>query len=88
MFRSEKKKYYWGDIARKHSSKETQNNVYSQSYVDELNTQIQHLENEKMVLEEKLNNFLANKANFFHNGRYDDKICAAYQDLTCMGLSS
>ena len=40
------------------------------------------------MLEEKLNNFLANKANFFHNGIYDDKIRAVYQDLMCMGLSS
>ena len=41
-----------------------------------------------MMLEEKLKDFLANKPNFFHNGRYDDKIHTVYQDLMCMGLSS
>ena len=41
-----------------------------------------------MILEEKLNDFLTNKANFFHNGRYNDKIHSVYQDLMCIGLSS
>ena len=41
-----------------------------------------------MMLEKKLKDALANKAIFFHNGRYDDKIRAVYQDLMCMGLSS
>ena len=40
------------------------------------------------MLEGKLNNLVANKTNFFHNGRYDDKIRAVYQDLMRMGLSS
>ena len=53
-----------------------------------MNTQIQYLQNEKMMLEEKLKDVLANKAIFFHNGRYDDKIRAVYQDLVCVGLSS
>ena len=83
-----KKRYYWRDIAHIHSSKETENNVYAQSYIDELNTQIQYLENEKMMLEQKLKDFLANEEIFFHNGRYNDKICTVYQDLMRMGLSS
>ena len=53
-----------------------------------LNEQIMYLQNEKLQLEERMHDFVANKVNFFHNRKYDDNICAVYQDLLCMGLST
>ena len=41
-----------------------------------------------MEKEEKMEDSLQNRVNFFHNGKYDDSITAVYQDLLCMGLST
>ena len=83
----ERKKRYWKNLAKRNASK-NDNSPFSQSYVDELNEQIMYLQNEKLQLEERMQDFVANKVNFFHNGKYDDNICTVYQDLLCMGLST
>ena len=54
--------------------------------VDKLNQQIIYLQNKKMELEEKMDDFLQ-KSQFFHNGKCDNSIRAVCQDLLCMGLS-
>ena len=41
----------------------------------------------KKKLEEKMEDFLQNQVNVFHNGKYDNNIRAVYQDLLYMGLS-
>ena len=79
-----KKNYYWKNVAHNNSTSDS----YSQSYVDELNQQIRFLQNEKLELEEKIEEFVTQKVNFFHNGIYDDNIRMVYQDLLCMGLST
>ena len=82
-----KKRDYWKNLAKKNASK-NDNSSFSQSSVDELNEQIMYLQNEKLQLEERMQDFVANKVNFFHNGKYDDNICTVYQDLLCMGVST
>ena len=81
------KRYYWKKRAKKMLQK-NDNSSFSQSYVDELNEQIMYLQNEKLQLEERMQDFVANKVNFFHNGKYDDNIRTVYQDRLCMGLST
>ena len=83
----ERNKRYWKNLAKRNAS-ENDNSSFSQSYVDELNEQIMYLQNEKLQLEERMQDFVANKVNFFHNGKYDDIIRTVYQDLFCMGLST
>ena len=82
-----KKRYYWKNLAQRIVSKNG-NSSFSQSYVDDLNEQIMYLQNEKLQLEEKMQEFVANKVNFFHNGKYGNNICTVYQDLLCMRLST
>ena len=57
-----KKIYYWKNFAKRIASK---NDNSSFSYVDDLNEQIMYLQNEKLQLEEKMQESLANKVNFF-----------------------
>ena len=65
----ERKKRYWKNLAKRNASK-NDNSPFSQSYVDELNEQIMYLQNEKLQLEERMQDFVPNKINFFHNGKY------------------
>ena len=82
-----KKRYYWKNLAKRNASK-NDNSFFSQSYADELNEQIMYLQKEKLQLEERMQDFVANKVNFFHNGKYDENIRTVYQDLLYMGLST
>ena len=80
-----KQKYYLSNKLKFNSFSKQ----YSQSYVDELNEQIVFLQNEKLMLEEQLDEFMSKKVSFFHNGKYDDCIRMLYQDLMCTaGLSA
>ena len=80
-----KQKYYLSNKLKFNSFSKQ----YSQSYVDELNEQIVFLQNEKLMLEEQLDEFMSKKVSFFRNGKYDDCIRMLYQDLMCTaGLSA
>ena len=80
-----KQKYYLSNKLKFNSFSKQ----YSQSYVDELNEQIVFLQNEKLMLEEQLDEFMSKKVSFCHNGKYDDCIRMLYQDLMCTaGLSA
>ena len=59
-----------------------------QSYTESIKLQIETLQHEKLELEEKINDFSAEKEiSFYRNGQYNDNIRMVYEDLLCMGLS-
>ena len=47
-----------------------------------------YLQNEKLQLKKTIQDFVANKVNFFHNGKYDNNIRTVYQVILCMGVST
>ena len=87
VFKERKKRSYWKNLVKRNASK-NDSSSFSQSYVDQLNEQIMYLQNEKLQLEERMQDFVANKVNFFHNRKYNDNIRTVYQDLLYMGLST
>ena len=56
----ERKKRYWKNLVKRIASK-NDNSSFSQSYVDELNKQIMYLQNEKLQLEERMQDFVTSK---------------------------
>ena len=70
-------------------SRSQQDNSCYRSKIDELNQQIKNLENEKVVIEEKMEEFMATReVKTFKDGKYTDDIRMLYQDLLCMGVSA
>ena len=71
------------------NSNSSSNDSFSQSYITELKEKIKILENEKLELEEKINDFTnSSSIQLFHNGKYNNNIRAVYEDLLCMGCST
>eukprot|EP00112_Aurelia_sp_Birch-Aquarium-sp1_P013961 Seg299.3 transcript_id=Seg299.3/GoldUCD/mRNA.D3Y31 product="hypothetical protein" protein_id=Seg299.3/GoldUCD/D3Y31 len=83
----QKMKWYY-----KKKSQNNENNVtdaINYSKIQELNDRIHDLENEKLVIEEKLNIFLSgDDVCLYKDGKYVDDIRMLYEDLLCMGVST
>ena len=79
-----RKRTYYLEGFRKLPSKKS----FSESYVVDLKDQIAFLENEKLLLEEKIESFMKKTISVYSKGCYNDNIRMVYEDLLCMGLSS
>ena len=61
-----------------------QKNEYDPSFLlnlEALKEQVRFLENGKLLLKEKVDNFRNNKIHLFKKSQYSNSTCAAYQDL-------
>ena len=57
--------------------------------IDILKEHVKYLENEKLTVEEELQDLLQNNdVKVFHKGRYNSDIRAVYEDLLCMGVGT
>ena len=69
--------------------KQNENHEGFLSHISDLDQQIKFLQNEKCILEERINSFMnENEIQVFENGHYNDNIRAVYEDLLVMGIST
>ena len=73
---------------RKYEKSNDSENDSVQSIIKDLNQQIQALENEKMMLNEKIDTFLSREICCFEKGKYNDVIRMVYEDILMMGVST
>ena len=77
VLKERKNRYCWKNLSKRNASK-NDNSSFSQSYADQLNNQIMYLQNEQLQLAERMQDFVANRVNFFHYGKYDDNNPTVY----------
>ena len=73
---------------RKYEKSNDSENDSVQSIIKDLNQQIRALENEKFMLNEKIDTFLSREICCFEKGRYKDVIRMVYEDILMMGVST
>ena len=79
-----KASYYKGKYEKSNDSE----NDSVQSIIKDLNQQIQALENEKLMLNEKIDTFLSREICCFEKGKYKYVIRMVYEDILMMGVST
>ena len=77
VLKERKNRYCWNKLSKRNASK-NDNSYFSQSYADQLNKQIMYLQNEQLQLEERMQDFVENRVNFFHYGKYGDNNRTVY----------
>ena len=83
--RALKMKWYYKSVASRKNESDILETSF-ESRLSELRDQITILENEKIELEFRLEQFLDGCIKTKENGRYVDDVRAVYQDLVCMGV--
>ena len=73
---------------RKYEKSNDSENDSVQSIIKDLNQQIQALENEKLMLNEKIDTFLSREICCFEKGKYKYVIRMVYEDILMMGVST
>ena len=73
---------------RKYEKSNDSENDSVQSIIKDLNQQIRALENEKLMLNEKIDTFLSREICCFEKGRYKDVMRMVYEDILMMGVST
>ena len=73
---------------RKYEKSNDSENDSVQSIIKDLNQQIRALENEKFMLNEKIDTFLSREICCFEKGKYKDVIRMVYEDILMMGVST
>ena len=83
----QKMKWYYKRKSQNNENNDTDSINYSK--IQELNDRFSDLENEKLVIAEKLKVFLSgDDVCLFKDGKYVDDIRMLYEDLLCMGVST
>ena len=84
--KSRKKNYYLKNDSK--TENVSKSSSFGQSYVSDLLAQISILQNEKLELEEKVENFVNKEVQVYSNGSYNNSVRMVYEDLLCMGMST
>ena len=83
--RLKKKALYWSTKCKK---LETNQGAVLLTKMKDLQDKIKCLENEKLELLDKVQDFEKNRLTLFRKGHYTNNVKAAYEDLLCIGGAS